>query len=170
MQFFGGVLDGFDDVLVARATAQVAAHAVANFVFAGVGVFVQKAVGAHQHARGAKAALQTVLFVKAFLHRMQHTFVGQAFDGEDFGAVALNGQMCAGFNRLAVDVYRTNTAVTGFTANVRASEVEFFAQKVDQQCARLNRFFFFLAVDGDGDEFFGHGVFLEFKRTAPRLY
>lgn len=91
--------------------------------------FRAKAVGAHQHARGAKAALQTVLFVKAFLHRMQHTFVGQAFDGQDFGAVALNGQMCAGFNRLAIDVYRTNTAVAGFTTNVRASKVEFFAQK-----------------------------------------
>jgi len=44
--------------------------------------------------------------------------------------------------------------VAGFTADVRASEVEFFSQKMDQQCARLNRFFFFLAVDGDGDEFF----------------
>ena len=101
---------------------------------------------------------------------MQHTFVGQAFDSQHFRAVALNRQMCAGLDRLAVDVHRTNTAVAGFTPDMRASEVEFFAQKVDQQCARLNRFFFFLAVDGDGDEFFGHGVFLEFKRTAPRLY
>ena len=36
--------------------------------------------GGDQNARCAKTALQTVLFVKAFLHRMQHTFVGKTFD------------------------------------------------------------------------------------------
>jgi hypothetical protein len=48
---------------------------------------------------------------------------------------------------LAIDINGASAAVAGFAANVCAREVEFFAQKVDQQGARLNGFFFFLAVD-----------------------
>jgi hypothetical protein len=41
---------------------------------------------------------------------------------------------------------------------VGAGEVEFFAQEVDEQGARLDRLLFVLAVDADVDEFLGHGV------------
>ena len=101
-----------------------------------------------------------MLFVKAFLHRVQHAFVGQAFDRQHFGAVALHRQVSAGLDRLAVDVHGAGTAVAGFAADMRAGQVEFFAQEVDQQGAWLNGFFFFLAIDGNGDEFFGHVDFL----------
>jgi hypothetical protein len=48
---------------------------------------------------------------------------------------------------LTIDIDRAGAAVAGLAANVCAREMEFFAQKVDQQGARFNGFFFFLAVD-----------------------
>src|SRR6266516_6412 len=49
--------------------------------------------GAHEHARGAEAALQAVGVPECLLHRMQlfsARAVGQTFDSRDAGAVRLN--------------------------------------------------------------------------------
>src|SRR6185295_745025 len=67
----GSVLNGFDDVLVACAAAQVAGDAEADFVFGRILVFLQKAIRPHDHARGAEAALQSVHFTETFLQRVQ---------------------------------------------------------------------------------------------------
>src|SRR5574343_195264 len=88
LQLFGGVLHRLDDVLVAGAAAQVAAHAHADFGFARVGVLLQEAVGAHEHAGGAETALQTMLLVEDLLDRVQHALVGEALDGEHLTAIA----------------------------------------------------------------------------------
>ena len=159
----GRMQHGFNDVLVAGATAQIAGHADPHFGFGRVGVVLQEAVGAHQHARCAKAALQAVLFVKAVLQRVQHAAVGQAFDGFDFAALALHGEVGAGFHRLAVNVHGAGAAVAGFAADVGTGEVHFFTQKVNQQGARLDGFFNGLAIDLQGYDFFAHGVMLRFR-------
>ena len=59
--FRGGVLNGLDDILVARAAAEIARHPVADFSFRRVRVFLQQPVGAGDHARRTKPALQAVL-------------------------------------------------------------------------------------------------------------
>src|SRR3954463_6582339 len=53
----GAVLDGFDDIHVARTAAQVAADATANLGLARARVAGQQRGGSHDHARGAEAAL-----------------------------------------------------------------------------------------------------------------
>jgi hypothetical protein len=67
--------------------------------------------------------------------------------------------MGAGLDRATIDVHRASTAVAGLTTDVRAGQVEFFAQKVNQQGAGLYSTLFFFAVDGNGDEFFRHRGF-----------
>src|SRR5215210_6425721 len=58
-----GLLDGLDDVLVARAAAQVALEALPDLLLRGVLGLLQEAYGSHDHARRAKAALQPVRLV-----------------------------------------------------------------------------------------------------------
>src|SRR5438309_8830952 len=62
-------LHGLDDVLVARAAAQVAFQLFADLRFAGVGMALAQVERAHHHARGAEAALQAVALLEGGLHR-----------------------------------------------------------------------------------------------------
>ena len=52
-----GKLKGLYYLGVARAAADVVSYGVADVVFAGIRVFVQKSLGANHHARGAETAL-----------------------------------------------------------------------------------------------------------------
>ena len=54
------------------------------------------------------------------------------------GAVALHREMGAALHRAAVEVDGAGAAVAGLAADVRAGEVAFLAQEVDQQRARLD--------------------------------
>ena len=154
---FGCGQDGLDDVLVSRAAAQIARHAMAHFFGRGVGVVLQKAVGAHQHAGGAKTALQAVLFVERVLNGVQHAATGQALDGFHVAALALHGEVRAGLHRLAINVHGAGTAVAGLAADMRAGKAHFFTQKMNQEGARFHRFFDFFAVQGQGNNFLAHG-------------
>ena len=62
------MLHSFDDVLITRATAEVALELLANLLLAGVGVFLAKVDSAHHHAGGAETALQAMAFFKCRLH------------------------------------------------------------------------------------------------------
>ena len=99
--FHGGstLLNRFDNVLVTGATAQIAFELLANFSFAGMGVALAQIDGAHDHARGAKAALQAVMIAEGLLHGMQRAVgSGQPLDGGDRLALGLNGQHGAGLH------------------------------------------------------------------------
>src|ERR1700742_3048087 len=76
--------DGFDDVLVAGAAAQVAGQRPAHVLLGRVGVLVEERLGGQHHARRAEAALQTVLLPEALLQRVQLAGTSQALDGADF--------------------------------------------------------------------------------------
>src|SRR5678815_1078679 len=52
------------DVLVAGAAAEVARQRPPHLFLGRVGVLVQQRLGGHHHARGAEAALQTVLVLE----------------------------------------------------------------------------------------------------------
>src|SRR3546814_925920 len=60
----GGRLDGLDDVVITRAAADVALQPLADLVFLGIGVLLQKVHGGHHHARRAEAALQPVMLAE----------------------------------------------------------------------------------------------------------
>jgi hypothetical protein len=122
--FFGSVLDGFHDVVIARASAKVARDAPADFVLGRVGIVREQIGGAHNHAGCAKAALQAVLFFEAFLQGMELAALGHAFDGQHFLAVGLHGEHVAGFHGAAIEQYGAGTAVGCVAADVRTGEGE----------------------------------------------
>ena len=147
LDFVGSVLHCLDDVLVTRAAAQVARHTHADLFFRRAWIVLQEAVSAGQHARCAEAALQTVLFIKTFLHSVQHAAIGQTFYGRNLAAFVLNRKAGAGLDRQAVNVNRAGAAVAGFATDMCASQIQFLAQEMDQQRTGFNGLLHFFAVD-----------------------
>src|SRR5215218_5299963 len=73
------VLDGFDDVDVAGAAAQVARDAAADLGFCRARIACKERFRRHQHAWRAETALEAVLLQKAFLQRVELGILLQAF-------------------------------------------------------------------------------------------
>src|SRR6266571_5852533 len=73
----GHRLDRVDDVLVARAAADVALERVPTLVFARLRVLLEQAHGGEHHATRAVAALERVVLVKTLLQRMQGTVLAE---------------------------------------------------------------------------------------------
>ena len=101
---------------------------------AGARMLVTQVNRAHDHAGGAKAALQAMAILEGRLHRV-HGAVGrgQAFDGGDLSATGLGGQNVAGFDRAAIHDHGTGAALCCVTADVGASELQVAAQGLYQQ-------------------------------------
>jgi hypothetical protein len=149
----GGVLNRFDDVLVAGAAAQIPFEPVANLVHAGIGIPIEYLRGGHDHSRRAVTALQTVLLPESFLHGMQISVCGHAFNGCDAGAISLNGKHRARLYGHAIDDDGTGTADRGLAPDVRSSQPNDIAYVVDEQHAWLDILVMFGAVDSDSDGF-----------------
>src|SRR5215208_8143583 len=70
-----------DDVLVARAAADAAGDRGADLLLRRVRVLVEQTAGGHQHAGRAEPALERMLLVEAFLHRIQFAIRLERLDG-----------------------------------------------------------------------------------------
>jgi hypothetical protein len=135
------VLHCFDDILVTRATAEVAFELLANFLLAGIGVFFAEVDCAQYHARGAKTALQAVALFESGLHGVHGAVrLGQTFDGSDLRVGRLGKQHIARLHRVAIDDDGASAALGGIATHVGAGEVEVFTQGLHQQSigCRLN--------------------------------
>src|SRR5262249_55618601 len=129
----GGELNGLDDVLITGAAAEIPGDAETDLVLARIWVLLEQAIGTHDHARRAVAALQPVHFAEAFLQRVQRAVGrGHAFDGEEIAALRLHGEHGAGFDRSAVEIDRAGAAMAGVAADMRAGQVQVFAQEMDE--------------------------------------
>lgn len=84
------VLDRIDDVLIARAAAQVAVKGVADFILCRLRGPHQKLVRSENHSRSAEAALQPVTFPKGFLEGVEFLPFRQTFDGQNISAIRLH--------------------------------------------------------------------------------
>src|SRR6266511_5562871 len=89
-QFRGAVLNRFDNIHVASATAQVARNAAPNLRFSRRWIAAEQRFGTHEHAGRAEAALQSVLHEEAFLYWMQRGTAGESFNSVDVRSVGLH--------------------------------------------------------------------------------
>src|SRR5829696_3274230 len=160
----GTLLDGLDDVHVARAAAQVAGDPLADLVLGRIGVLLQQVGGLHDHAGGAEAALEAVLVPERLLERVQLAALLHALDRAHLGAVRLDGEHRARLRTAPVDVDGAGAAVARVAARVGAGEAELVAQEVNEEEARLDVGLPGLTVDGDGDVLGRHRSLLQ----APR--
>jgi hypothetical protein len=161
---------GEADVLAAA--AEIAGNAVTDFLFGRIGVFHQQPGGSKDHARRAIAALQAMHCPEAFLHGGQGPVgPGDPFDGGDAGAVGLNRETHAALDRHVVHVDGAGAAMAGVATDMRPGEIQLFAQKMDEQGARLDVGLDRLAVDGEGDVMLRHArdprMFRRGRAKAP---
>src|SRR5439155_5756821 len=82
-----GILDRRDDVIVGTATAQVAAHPVADFLRRAGVAFCDAGNAGHDLPGGAIAALKAIALDECSLQRVQLLASRQAFDGRDLAPV-----------------------------------------------------------------------------------
>src|SRR6266436_1170771 len=150
----GGVLDGFDDIVIARAPAEIALELVPDLLLGRLRIALDHLRGGHDHARRAEAALQAMLFPEAVLDRMELAVRGHALDGLDLRALRLHGEHGAGLHRLAVEVDGTGAALARVAAHVRAGEAGQLADEVNEEQSWLDLVGMLDAVDGDA-----HGRF-----------
>src|ERR1700736_266559 len=71
-----GDLDGVDDVLIPRATADVAVDAVTDLIVGWMGIALHYLFGGHDHARSTEAALGCVLTPEGVLHGIEAAVFG----------------------------------------------------------------------------------------------
>ena len=87
----------------------------------------------HDLAGRAVAALQGVVIDECLLHGMQFTIRGrQAFDRCDLASVRLRRQCQAGNDATAIDMDGAGTALSVIAPFLGASEMQMFAQRVEQ--------------------------------------
>jgi hypothetical protein len=144
-----GVLDRVDDVLVARAAAEVAGDARTNLLFRRFRRVFQEVDRRQDHLWRALAALEAVLLPKPFLERMQLAVRGESLDCGDLGPTGLHRKYGAGLGAAAVDEDRAGAALAGVAAHVRTREQQFFAEEVHQEQTGLRTCFAHLPVDRD---------------------
>src|SRR5262249_18338088 len=93
----------------------------------------------HDHSRRAKAALESVIFAKCFLHGMQRTIrFGQPLNGGDLGTLALQSEGREGFCCNAVDMNDEGHALRGVEADVSPCQPQIFMYEVQQRSAGLD--------------------------------
>jgi hypothetical protein len=103
------------------------------------------------------------MLAKGLLNDVQRSIrVGDALDSGDLGAIGLDGEHHAGFDRLAVEIDGAGAAMAGVAADVGAGEILLLAKEMDKQRARLGQRFHRLAIDRHLNMRFGH-------RQAPPL-
>ena len=125
-------------MLVAGAAAEVAGDAFADLGLRRLRVVVQEVDGGHDHAGRAVAALQAVFFPEPFLQRVQLVTLGEPFDGDDLGAICLDREDRTRFGAAAIDEHGAGATLARVAADVRASEIELFAQEVHEEHSRLD--------------------------------
>src|SRR5262245_2122680 len=154
----GGALNRVDDVLVARAAAEIPRDALADLAFGRRGVVGEQRDGGHDHARRAVAALQPVLVPERLLHPVQLAITGEALDRGDLGTVGLDGERRARLHAPSVNEHRTGAALTRIAPDVRAGQPEVLPQEVNEEEPWLDARGPDLAVHGDGDGHLRHRV------------
>src|SRR3954454_1634853 len=95
---------GLDDVVVARAAAEVAGERLADLLLARVRVLGQQVRPRHDHPRRAVAALEPVVLPERLLERVQAALGAEAFDGGDLRPVGLHREHRAALHGVAVEM------------------------------------------------------------------
>src|SRR4051794_13685796 len=132
----GGEPYGVDDLLVARAAAEVAGERLADLRVARARIARQQVVRGDDQPRRAEAALHAAGLDERALPLVQLA-VGRRdpLDGHDLAALGLRGKHETRADELAVEVHRARAALALLARVLRAGEVEVLAQRGEQALA-----------------------------------
>ncbi len=125
------VLNRRDDIRIRCASAQIAAHVLANILWR-LGVsFVNACNRRHDLARGAIAALKRIVIDERLLHRMKRAALrAQAFDCRDLMSLTHASESHARQRALAIDVNRASATLPVRAALLGAREPGMIADRI----------------------------------------
>src|SRR5437588_3968168 len=112
----GALRHRFDDVLVTRASAEIAFELGANRFLVRVRMPLYQIDRGEHHPRRAEAALQAVALLERRLHRMHLAVACESFDSRHFGRLRLNGENRARLDCVAADKHRARATLPGIAA------------------------------------------------------
>src|SRR6266511_2705889 len=151
------LVEGRHDVGIGAATADVAAHQLANLVGGPRLALGDQAGGGADLARGAVAALKGVVIDEGLLQRMKRVPLCQAFDRRYARTILHDRKRKARITAPTIDQNGAATALAVITALLGAGKVEIEAKRVEQRGPRRDRQFAFDAVDMKRDRRLGGG-------------
>ena len=123
-----------NDVLVARASAEIRGDRVANLRLGRFRIVAKEGRQRHEHAGGAEPALQRMRVFEGGLEWIQLTGRrGKTLNGPDLMAVGLRRQHDARPCRFVVEEDGARAADAVLAADMRAGQSEILADKVAQQ-------------------------------------
>ena len=101
--FLGALFHSANNILVARAAADIALEQVTYFTLGGLGMLTTEVDRTHHHPRRAETALQPVTVFEGLLHGMQGSVVcSQTLDGVNLRALGLHQKNVARLHGVAV--------------------------------------------------------------------
>ena len=130
-------LDGIENLLIARAAADIAAKALLDFLAVGERIGAQCGCGRHHHAGNAVAALACPGLVKGLLQNAQFARLRKGFHGFDGCALRLGKRHQARLHQDAIHEHRAGAAFAGPAAFLVTREVQVVANEVEQPLVRL---------------------------------
>src|SRR5687767_2218586 len=148
---------GRDDVLVARAAAQVAGDRLPHLGLGRIRGLPQEARERHQEARRAEAALKAVMLAERLLKRIEPVAVGETLHGLDLAPVYLRREQQTRAHGGAVEHDRARAADAVLAPEMGAGEVEVVPEEVGQGLPYLDRPLVHASVHGDPDGPLVHG-------------
>ena len=144
-----GRFDGFEDLQVAGAAAEVARERLANPLARRLRVPSSSALAVTRNAGRAVAALRAAQVGEGFLQRMQRPSAASPSMVVIDRAVALDAEHQAREHRLAVDEHRARAALAQLAAVLGAGELQVLPQHFEQRLRAVNERDGRLAVDRD---------------------
>jgi len=116
-----------------------------------VRVLGKERFGGHDHARGAVATLDAMLFPECPLHGIEHSGWSDTLNGRDLPTIRLNGQNRATLYTFAVEMNGARPALACFAANMCSGQAQVIPEKLHEQRAWLYIRGARLTVDCNGD-------------------
>jgi hypothetical protein len=116
--------DGFKDLDVACAAAEIAGKPFANFFESGLRFFVEQMNGREDHAGSANAALRAAAIEKRLLQNLQTAVGGETFDCDDAYAIRLKDWNKAAIDERSIEQNGTGTALAFSAAFLGARQAK----------------------------------------------
>src|SRR5262249_145934 len=126
------------DMLVPRASAEIALEPLTNLSLIRLRMLLQQSTRRHDHPGRAIAALQTMVLPETLLHRMQPRFGSESFNRRHLRAVSLNREQPPGLHRSPIEQNRACPADRSLTSDVGPCEPNKIADEMNKQQTRFN--------------------------------
>jgi hypothetical protein len=162
-------LHSVNDLLVARAPAQVSGKRRPDLFSIRIRVMIEKTFCRHKHPRGTETALHGPMLQKGLLQGMQFLSIRvQPFHRGDIGSAAICSKDQAGINGLAVEKNDASSALSGATAFLCSGESQAQPQHAEKSFMGLDFQADLLSVNPESDSVILQSVLLTSWRPDSR--